>query len=252
METGLTPANSHLIDLIESQLLETVSNVNDDEDIAMADDLLDLELDTMILSQSTRPLEMVWDTDSTSTDPPSKALPTILLTQTRWVTKDTETQIAYHRGDKDGTACHLCQQHFTTPRRLRVHLPQHFITTFCPCGEYSYHRDYIIRHQRKMGCYTGHLYDVDEASYPKFLKLIRPLITDPVHYERLSQGFSAPRPITHGPVPKPPRYRIPRTSLLPESIPHPRTLPRVILQRIDTQPCKPSLSSLSSTDRKRR
>jgi len=30
-----------------------MSNVNDDEDIAMADDLLDLELDTMILSQST-------------------------------------------------------------------------------------------------------------------------------------------------------------------------------------------------------
>jgi len=54
METGLTPANSDLIDLIESQLLETISNVNDDEDIAMAKDLLDLELDTMILSQSTR------------------------------------------------------------------------------------------------------------------------------------------------------------------------------------------------------
>jgi len=53
METGLAPANSDLIDLIESQLLETVSNVNDDEDIAMADDLLDLELDTMILCQST-------------------------------------------------------------------------------------------------------------------------------------------------------------------------------------------------------
>ena len=54
METGLTPANSDLIDPIESQLLETVSNVNDDEDVAMADDLLDLELNTMILSQSTR------------------------------------------------------------------------------------------------------------------------------------------------------------------------------------------------------
>jgi len=55
METGLTPANSDLIDLVESQLLGTVLNVNDDEDITMADDLLDLELDTMILSQSTRP-----------------------------------------------------------------------------------------------------------------------------------------------------------------------------------------------------
>jgi len=55
METGLTPANSDLIDLVESQLLGTVLNVNDDEDITMADDLLDLEFDTMILYQSTRP-----------------------------------------------------------------------------------------------------------------------------------------------------------------------------------------------------
>jgi len=54
METGLLPANFDLIDLIELQLLETVSNVNDDGDIAMADNLRDLELNTMILSQSTR------------------------------------------------------------------------------------------------------------------------------------------------------------------------------------------------------
>jgi len=53
MEMGVTPANSDLIDLIESQLLETVLNVNDDKDIAKADDLLEIELDTMILSQST-------------------------------------------------------------------------------------------------------------------------------------------------------------------------------------------------------
>jgi len=53
METGLLPANSDSIDLIESQLLETVSNVNDDEDVVMVDDLLDLELDAIILSQST-------------------------------------------------------------------------------------------------------------------------------------------------------------------------------------------------------
>jgi len=160
----------------------------------MADDLLDLELDTMILSQSTRsnmvsrvpykkmrdsqtsnsrlspelcckdqyrssnnsalsddtrspispgmpPLEMVWDTEPTPASQPSKALPTTLLNQTCWITKATETQIAYHPGDEDGTTCRLCQQHFTTPRRLRVHLPQHFITTFYPYGEYSYHRD---------------------------------------------------------------------------------------------------------------
>jgi len=55
METGLPSVNSDLIALVESQLLETELSVKDDEDIIMADDLLDLELDTMFLSQSTRP-----------------------------------------------------------------------------------------------------------------------------------------------------------------------------------------------------
>jgi len=54
METGLSSVNSDLIDPIESKLLKTMSTVNDNEDIVMADDLLDLELDVMILSQSTR------------------------------------------------------------------------------------------------------------------------------------------------------------------------------------------------------
>jgi len=54
MEIDLTSVNSNLIDPIESQLLETELHVNDDEDIVMADDLLDLELDTMPLSQFTR------------------------------------------------------------------------------------------------------------------------------------------------------------------------------------------------------
>jgi len=48
------PVNSELINLIESELLGITFNVNDDEDILMADDLLDLELDTVILGQSTR------------------------------------------------------------------------------------------------------------------------------------------------------------------------------------------------------
>jgi len=54
METDLTPANSDLIALVESQLLGTKLHVNGDENITMTDDLLDLELDTMSLSQSTR------------------------------------------------------------------------------------------------------------------------------------------------------------------------------------------------------
>jgi len=55
METNQTPAKSDLIALIVSQLLEIGLNVKINEDITTADDLLDLELDTMFLSQSTRP-----------------------------------------------------------------------------------------------------------------------------------------------------------------------------------------------------
>jgi len=221
METDLTPDNSDLIALIESQLLGTELHVNGDENIAMADGLLDLELDTMPLSQSTRPdtvfrvpYKKMHDSQTSNSRlsselccknqtrsnnnsalldttrspnyddlPPmeiacdeklnSTVLPDILLKKSNWVTEDTEALIKQNRGDNECTTCWLCQQHFTTPRRLRVHIPQHFITTFCPC-EYSYHRDYILRHQRTMECHTGHLYDVDEPYFLAFLNIIKP------------------------------------------------------------------------------
>jgi len=53
METGLTSVNYDFNTLIESQLLGTELHVKDDEDITMGDNILDLELDTMSLSQST-------------------------------------------------------------------------------------------------------------------------------------------------------------------------------------------------------
>jgi len=55
-----------------------------------------------------------------------------------------------------------------------------------------------------MECHSGHLYDVNKLSFPTFLGLSKPFISDPVRYERLSQGFPAPRAVTHGPVTKPP------------------------------------------------
>jgi len=164
------------------------------------------------------------------------ALPNILLKQSNWVTSDTERLIQEGRGNEDCTTCHLCQQHFTTPRRLRVHVPQHYITTFCPCGEYSYHRDYILRHQRTMACFSGHLYDVDEHYFPTFLNLIRPCISDTSRYERLVQKFPSPRAITHGPSPAPPGYKKknqPQPSPPAKTVSRPKTLPRVVLQRIE-------------------
>jgi len=268
MEIDLTSVNSDLVNLIESQLLETELHVNNNEDIVMADDLLDLELDTMPLSQFTRhdtvsrvpykkmhdsqtsnsqlsselcckdqtrsnnnsalldatrspdyddmpPLELAWGDDT----PPPASLPDILSKRHRWTTQTTEDQIRDHFGSDECTTCRLCQQHFSSHRRLRVHIPQHFVTTFCHCGEFSYHRDYILRHQRTMGCHVGHLYDVDRRSFHTFLNLIRPFITDLPRFERLKQGFPSPRLITHRPCPKPSKYKGP--SSLPLHKPYP-------------------------------
>jgi len=304
MEMDLTPDYSDLIALIESQLLGTELHVNGDENITMADGLLDLEPDTMPLGQSTRtntvirvPYKKMNDSQTSNSrlsselcckdqfrsnnnsalldttcspnsddlppmeivmeeEPQTTALPTILLKQSNWVTDDTESLIRSNRGDDNCTTCRLCQQQFTTPRRLRVHVPQHFITTFCPCGEFSYHRDYILRHQRTMACYTGHLYDVDEPLFPTFLNIIKPCISDPIRYERLLQGFPSPRAITQGPCPAPPGYKKnlkSRPSPPVKTVPRPKTMPRVVLQRIEIpqEQLSPS-SSPPRPSRKRR
>jgi len=70
------------------------------------------------------PLEMVWDTE-----PFSNTLPELLINRPNWVTSGMEEFIRHHREDNDCTTCRLCQQHFTTPRRLRVHVPQQNIAT---------------------------------------------------------------------------------------------------------------------------
>jgi len=283
MEDKLSTVNSDLINLIESQLLETELYVKDDEDVTMADDLLDLALDTTSLCPSTQsnsasrvpykkmrdsstsnsqlspelcckdqirsnnnsalldgtcspnhdnppPLEMVWDNDAAPT-----SLPDELLKRTSWSAKLTEGRIMLYRGTEDCTTCKLCQQHFSSHRRLRVHIPQHYLTTFCPCGEYSYHRDYILRHQRIMKCHTGHIFDVDQHNYTFFLSLIKPFIKDPARYERLQQGFPSPRPITSGPCTQPTWYKESPKASKPSSPPTlpPRSIPRVLLQRID-------------------
>lgn len=136
--------------------------------------------------------------------------------------------------------CHLCKQHYTSPHRLRVHLLQHYIMTFCPCGAFSYHRDYILRHRRTMNCFQGNIYDVDELSYPRFLELIQLFVSDQTRQVRLSQGFPASREITHGPVTKPPNYRKPSTARQASSSTSlPNSLPCVLLQRVETQSSRP-------------
>jgi len=53
METGLLSADSDSINFVELDLLETSTTVNGDESMVKADDLLDLELESMTFSQST-------------------------------------------------------------------------------------------------------------------------------------------------------------------------------------------------------
>jgi len=140
------------------------------------------------------PMEIVADDEPHTTE-----LPTILYKKSNWVTEETETLIRNHKGDDNCTICRLCQQQFTTHRRLRVHVPQHYITTFCPCGEFSCHRDYVLRHQRTMACYTEYLYDVDEHLFPTFLTIIKPCITDHSRYARdsphLEKSLKDPAPL---------------------------------------------------------
>jgi len=57
-----------------------------------------------------------------------------------------------------------------------------------------------------MDCHPGHLYDVDETSFPMFLGLSNPSSLTPFATNVCPKG-SRPRAVTHGPVPKPPGYK---------------------------------------------
>jgi len=67
--------------------------------------------------------------------PGDNQLPAILYHQKDWTALTTSLDIMHATGNQDNTACHLCQQIFTKHHHLRVHLPQHYVTTFCACGE---------------------------------------------------------------------------------------------------------------------
>jgi len=86
-----------------------------------------------------------------------------------------------------------------------------------------------------MKCHTGRLFDVDRHNFVTFLSVIKPFVTDPSRYDRLKQGFPSPRPITSGPCTRPTSHKESSTSSTSSSqpIPPPKSLPRVLLQRID-------------------
>jgi len=99
-----------------------------------------------------------------------------------------------------------------------------------------------------MACYTGHLYDVDEHLFPTFLNIIKPCISDLSRYIRLLQGFPSPREITQGPCSAQRKHKKnlkAQSSPSAQTVPRPKTLPRVVLQRVEIpqEQLSPSSSS---------
>jgi hypothetical protein len=76
-----------------------------------------------------------------------------------------------------GDECRYCGLK-NNQRRLRVHLKQHFLKNFCPCGYSRTSRDTVVDHQRRRGRVPshggseGHIFEVDKASYPDFVKFM--------------------------------------------------------------------------------
>jgi len=237
MVTSLLSADSDSINLVDLNLLDTLTTVNDNGSLVKADDLLDLELESTIFNQftslpyvlrvsykgvcnsqavqswvsqelcckglcrSNNNSSLLGITRPASTGTPSlpeidrdddplperqlspapgtssfsfpSMLPAILQRQLCWPAANTKQRILDAR-DQNNSTCHLCQQIFTTPRRLEVHMLQHFKTTFCACGKFSYHSDYIIQHQRTMGYYQGYVFDVDQPMFAEFFDVSRP------------------------------------------------------------------------------
>jgi len=122
------------------------------------------------------------------------ALPQALLKRTNWTTRRTRMLIQTLIGTDDNRRCGECRRTFSTLKRLKVHIPQHFTVTFCPCGVHHFYRDAILRHQRTQTCYTGHLYEVDADSYTEFRDLVLPHVTDTDRRQTLLHKFPATRP----------------------------------------------------------
>jgi len=126
------------------------------------------------------------------------ALPRVLTERPHWTTADTREQIERDCGEAGNRKCRQCERVFSTTRRLRVHVPQHYTNVFCPCGEFSFQRDYVLRHQRIARCHTGQTFVVDAETFPEFRDLVLPHVGDPHKRAILAQGFPACRPTQEG------------------------------------------------------
>jgi len=65
------------------------------------------------------------------------ALLQALLNRTNWTTRRTRMLIQTLLGTDDNRRCVECRRTFSTTKRLKIHVPQHFTVTFCPCGVHT-------------------------------------------------------------------------------------------------------------------
>jgi len=128
-------------------------------------------------------------------NPQVLALPRALVARQYWVFRQTNLAISQTYGEPGNRICQQCRRKFSSTRRLRVLAPQHYVNVFCLCGEFSYQRDHVLRHQRISHCHTGHMFVVDQASFPEFRDLVLPHVANPRKQATLAWGFPACRPI---------------------------------------------------------
>jgi len=122
------------------------------------------------------------------------ALPLVLTERPHWTTAETRRKIERDCGEDGNRKCRQCGRKFTTTWRLRVHVPQHYTNICCPCGKFSFQRNYVLRHQRIARCHMGQIFMVDRETFPDFRDLVLPHVCDPHKRATLAQGFPACRP----------------------------------------------------------
>ena len=84
----------------------------------------------------------------------------------RWITERTDEAIK--AGDRR-EVCSLCQ--YTSSRKqMHVYFRQHYTKHFCSCGYQSTSYDSIYCHQKARTCSARGICEVDENSYPRFLR----------------------------------------------------------------------------------
>jgi len=106
-----------------------------------------------------------------------------------WATTETLLKIVETCGEAGNHKCRQCGRRFSTTRQLRVHALQHYTNVFCPCGEYSFQRDYVLCHQRISRCHTGQAFAVDAESFPEFRNFILPYVGTPINGPGSPWGF---------------------------------------------------------------